>query len=137
MSRSVRALRLAVSIAAVLLITVAYSLLVRVNPTTVALSYVIAILAIATGGPGSSGILSADAYLGSYSAEVLRHRDVVFFDQRGIGRSGGNTCPDAVNAYRLSDASIEAATAMYARAGVAELRRPGLLPFVEIGRAHG
>ena len=39
MSRSVRALRLAASIAAVLLITVAYSLLVRVNPTTVVLSY--------------------------------------------------------------------------------------------------
>ena len=93
------------------------------------------ILAIATGGPGSSGILSADAYLGSYSAEVLRHRDVVFFDQRGIGRSGGNTCPDAVNAYRLSDASIEAATAMYARACVAELRRPGLLPFVGTDQA--
>ena len=93
------------------------------------------ILAIATGGPGSSGILSADAYLGSYSAEVLRHRDVVFFDQRGIGRSGGNTCPDAVNAYRLSDASVEEASGVFARACVAELRSPGLLPYVGTDQA--
>mgnify|MGYP006281783833 CR=1 FL=1 len=93
------------------------------------------ILAVATGGPGSSGILSADAYLGSYSDEVLAHRDIVFFDQRGIGRSGGNACPDAVGASRLSTAPLAEASALFVTECVAELRRPGLLPYVGTDQA--
>ena len=93
------------------------------------------ILAVATGGPGSSGILSADSYLSSYSAEVLAHRDLVFFDQRGIGRSGGNTCPEAVAESRTSADELVPATEQFVRACVAELRRPGLLPYVGTNQA--
>nr|WP_239520835.1 alpha/beta fold hydrolase [Blastococcus saxobsidens] len=50
----------------------------------------------ATGGPGSSGILLADVRLQSLDPEITDSYDVVFFDQRGIGRSEPFTCDDAL-----------------------------------------
>ena len=38
---------------------------------------------VATGGPGTSGILSADSYLSRYSQKMLDRYDIVFFDQGG------------------------------------------------------
>jgi pimeloyl-ACP methyl ester carboxylesterase len=58
----------------------------------------------ATGGPGSAGIGLADDYTSYVDEAVLENYDVVFFDQRGIGMSGGLDCPYAVTAYYLADA---------------------------------
>lgn len=52
-----------------------------------------------TGGPGSSGIASADGYTDAYSTDVTDAYDIVFIDQRGIGLSGPIACPDATAAY--------------------------------------
>lgn len=58
---------------------------------------------VITGGPGSSGIASADGYTGYYPASVPEHFDIVFLDQRGIGRSHPIACPDATAVYYASD----------------------------------
>lgn len=52
-----------------------------------------------TGGPGSSGIASADGYTDAYSKTMTDAYDIVFLDQRGIGLSGPIACPTAVAAY--------------------------------------
>ncbi|MBI4674949.1 MAG: alpha/beta fold hydrolase [Chloroflexi bacterium] len=50
----------------------------------------------ATGGPGSAGIgCCADYYTSFFARGITEHFDIVFFDQRGIGLSGGLTCPTA------------------------------------------
>ena len=56
----------------------------------------------ATGGPGTAGISSADDYTSYFAPSITRRFDIVFFDQRGIGLSGGLTCPDAYAAYLLT-----------------------------------
>src|SRR5512138_279140 len=58
----------------------------------------------ATGGPGSSGVLSADSYSAAFDPGILESFDVVFFDQRGMGLSGGLTCPFAAAEYYRQDA---------------------------------
>ena len=90
---------------------------------------------VATGGPGSSGILSADSYLSSYSQAMLDHYDIVFFDQRGIGRSGGLTCPNATAAARNDTQAIEPSTIAYVNACIAELKSTTLLPYVGTSQA--
>lgn len=52
----------------------------------------------ATGGPGSSGIAEADARLAGLPTEITDHYDVVFFDQRGIGRSEPFRCDRTLSA---------------------------------------
>jgi pimeloyl-ACP methyl ester carboxylesterase len=52
-----------------------------------------------TGGPGSSGISSADSYTDAYATAITDAYDIVFIDQRGIGLSGPIGCPAAVAAY--------------------------------------
>ncbi len=54
---------------------------------------------VITGGPGSSGIASADAYTSYYPASIPRRFDIVFIDQRGIGDSHPITCPAATAVY--------------------------------------
>lgn len=53
----------------------------------------------ATGGPGSSGIASADSYTSAFDPKIVKHYDIVFFDQRGIGRSRALQCPKATLAF--------------------------------------
>jgi pimeloyl-ACP methyl ester carboxylesterase len=50
------------------------------------------VFVIATGGPGFSGIAEADDRLATMAPEITDHYDVVFFDQRGIGRSEPFRC---------------------------------------------
>ena len=57
----------------------------------------------ATGGPGVSGLLSADSYTDAFDPHIPANFDIVFFDQRGIGLSGGFQCPAAVAEYYGSD----------------------------------
>jgi pimeloyl-ACP methyl ester carboxylesterase len=56
-------------------------------------------LVIATGGPGTSGLDAAGYYLSTLPPDVLDRYDVVFFDQRGVGRSTPLECPDGEGAY--------------------------------------
>ncbi len=90
---------------------------------------------VATGGPGSSGILSADSYLSSFSQKMLDRYDVVFFDQRGIGRSGGLTCPKATAAARTDTQELMPSTITYVNACTAELKSTTLLPYVGTSQA--
>jgi hypothetical protein len=39
-----------------------------------------------TGGPGTAGIAYADSYTSYIALSIRRRFDIVFFDQRGIGR---------------------------------------------------
>lgn len=59
----------------------------------------------ATGGPGSAGISYADSYTDGLDPSIPEHFDIVFFDQRGAGLSGGLACPDAAAAYYDTDAN--------------------------------
>ncbi|MGH8975468.1 MAG: hypothetical protein ACRD0C_19960, partial [Acidimicrobiia bacterium] len=53
----------------------------------------------AVGGPGASGLLAADVYTATLDPRIPERFDIVFFDQRGIGRSGDVSCPEAVAAW--------------------------------------
>ena len=57
----------------------------------------------ATGGPGTSGIASADSYTSLFDEAITESLDVVFFDQRGIGKSGHLSCPTAAASYYQAD----------------------------------
>ena len=57
----------------------------------------------ATGGPGSSGVLSADYYSSGFDPGIFESFDIVFFDQRGMALSGGLTCPEAATEYYQED----------------------------------
>lgn len=48
-----------------------------------------------TGGPGTSGIAAADSYTSAFDARIVEQYDIVFLDQRGVGRSAPIQCPDA------------------------------------------
>ncbi|MCC6499871.1 MAG: alpha/beta fold hydrolase [Anaerolineales bacterium] len=58
----------------------------------------------ATGGPGYSGISSADPYLAGFSEDIFSAFDIVFFDQRGLLYSGDQNCPVAASVYYQQDA---------------------------------
>ncbi|MEK7324763.1 MAG: alpha/beta hydrolase, partial [Chloroflexota bacterium] len=58
----------------------------------------------ATGGPGTSGLAAADSYTATFDPAIPEHFDIVFFDQRGVGESGGFQCVDAVATFYQSDA---------------------------------
>ena len=55
-----------------------------------------------TGGPGTSGISAADSYTDLFDPGIVRDYDLVFFDQRGVGRSQPFQCPDATLAFYTS-----------------------------------
>jgi pimeloyl-ACP methyl ester carboxylesterase len=57
----------------------------------------------AVGGPGASGLYEAGSYAESYPDEIRDAFDIVFFDQRGMGRSQGFNCFEAVAQYYQSD----------------------------------
>lgn len=53
----------------------------------------------ATGGPGYAGLSAADDYTSAFDPSIPEHFDIVFFDQRGIGQSGGLQCVEAATAF--------------------------------------
>jgi len=57
----------------------------------------------AVGGPGSSGLLSADAYTSYFDPGIAEHFDIVFFDQRGVNLSGGLQCAQAAADFYRAD----------------------------------
>lgn len=93
----------------------------------------------ATGGPGTAGIALADYYSSYYSPRLFEHFDLVFFDQRGVGLSGGLTCPKATAPYYLADwradtprraARLKQAAKRYAEKCAAETGHSELLPYL-------
>jgi pimeloyl-ACP methyl ester carboxylesterase len=94
---------------------------------------------VATGGPGTSGVLSADYYSSGYDSRIFESFDIVFFDQRGMGLSGGLTCPIAANEYYQSDGrgltpkqekALKKTARTFARDCVNELSNPELLLYL-------
>lgn len=95
---------------------------------------------VATGGPGSAGLTSADPYVASYDPSIPEYFDIVFFDQRGVGQSGGLTCPKAAATYYEADveaktpageAATIAAAETFTTACLSELGSPNkLLPYL-------
>ncbi len=99
---------------------------------------------IASGGPGASGLLSANSYVTYYDDRISEHFDIVFFDQRGVGLSGGLQCPDAAAAFYRSDwdASTPASEELlldsaqtFAEACVQEMGNPELLSYMDTQQA--
>ena len=98
-----------------------------------------------TGGPGSSGLASAEDYTSTFSKELTDHYDVVFLDQRGVGLSKPLGCPVATAAYYETDddpldpAQFDAAAQdakTYADACLAETKAdPADLPFYSTRQA--
>ena len=98
----------------------------------------------ANGGPGVSGLMSADAYTSYFEPSLTEHFDIVFYDQRGIGASGGLQCPQAAAAYYLTDvdtttpageAALTAAAQTFDQACVAEMGTTDLLPYLGTSQA--
>jgi pimeloyl-ACP methyl ester carboxylesterase len=52
-----------------------------------------------TGGPGTTGLASADSYTAAFDPAIPEHFDIVFFDQRGAVQSGNIQCQQAVLTY--------------------------------------
>jgi pimeloyl-ACP methyl ester carboxylesterase len=93
----------------------------------------------AAGGPGASGIAVADAYLPYYDPGIPAAMDMVFFDQRGVGLSGGFTCPQAASVFYRTDGLMATAQQeqVYAAAAekfagdcIAEAGDPAELPYL-------
>ena len=96
------------------------------------------------GGPGGSGLLSADTYTSYFDPAIPENFDIIFFDQRGINESNGLYCAQAaVDYYRTSaDATTpEGETQMLKSAQtfvqdcVAEIGKTNLLPFLDTTQA--
>ena len=98
----------------------------------------------ATGGPGSAGLASADSYTAAFDPSIPEHFDIVFFDQRGVGMSGGLQCTNAAAEYYRTDAdanTAEGEAAMVASAQkfstdcTAEMGNPEILPYLGTDQA--
>lgn len=93
------------------------------------------------GGPGASGVASADSYLASFDPALAENMDIVFVDQRGIGPVHGLSCPVAqarfdTAAAPLSDPEGILATARtYVTDCTAEMDADDLLPVVDTDQA--
>jgi pimeloyl-ACP methyl ester carboxylesterase len=96
-------------------------------------------LVTVVGGPGSSGIQDAEWQLDGYSPQVLQHFDLVYFDQRGIGRSSPLECSLAQLNYFVSNGDptttigrgvLIAAAREYAQNCAASSNRPWFVPYL-------
>jgi len=97
-----------------------------------------------TGGPGSAGLSSADGYTSAFDPSIPEHFDIVFFDQRGVGQSGGLQCVTAAATYyRIEadasspdgEAALVAAAQTFAEDCVREMGDPEILPFLGTDQA--
>jgi pimeloyl-ACP methyl ester carboxylesterase len=59
-------------------------------------------LVVATGGPGVSGIATADDTLARFDSRLTDTYDIVLFDARGVGDSGYVDCPGSSGRYQSS-----------------------------------
>jgi pimeloyl-ACP methyl ester carboxylesterase len=95
--------------------------------------------AVATGGPGTSGLFVADSYVDYYDPSIPEHFDIVFFDQRGVGLSGDLQCREAINNYFSNEYDFTTAQGKqqflqaaenFAVECVAEMGNPEILPYM-------
>jgi pimeloyl-ACP methyl ester carboxylesterase len=98
----------------------------------------------ATGGPGTSGISLADSYTAAFDQRIPRRFDIVFFDQRGMGLSGGLACPEAAAIYYQTDtradtpeqeAALVQAARTFSESCASEAGRLELLPYLGTAQA--
>lgn len=96
------------------------------------------------GGPGGSGLLSADSYTSYFDPSITEIFDVVFFDQRGINKSNGLYCAQAAADYYRTDADASTtqgeqtlldATQTFVDECVAEIGETDLLPYLDTTQA--
>ena len=94
---------------------------------------------IATGGPGAAGLTSADSYTSSFDPSIPEHFDIVFFDQRGVGQSGGLQCVQAAATFYRADwdgstpegeAALLESARTFSRDCTAETGNPEILPYL-------
>jgi pimeloyl-ACP methyl ester carboxylesterase len=89
------------------------------------------------GGPGGSGLASADNYLSAFDVSLTDYTDVVFVDQRGTGPDHGLTCPVAQARFDIAPATLDdpdgviATAKAYVTDCIAELDADALLPVVK------
>jgi pimeloyl-ACP methyl ester carboxylesterase len=98
----------------------------------------------AVGGPGASGLAVADAYTAAFDPAITEMFDIVFFDPRGVGASGGLDCPEAALAYYEADvrtdtpeqeAAVIEAARTFAEDCVAEMDADEWLPYLGTAQA--
>ena len=96
------------------------------------------------GGPGGSGLMSADNYTSYFDPRITENFDVVFFDQRGINKSGGLYCIDAAAKYYRTDteavtpegeAQLLDVTKTFVDECVAEMGKTDLVPYLDTVQA--
>lgn len=102
------------------------------------------IFVTATGGPGTAGISYADSYTSYFLPELPQAFDIVFFDQRGVGLSGGLDCYKATAKFYQSDFradsarredKLRTAAKTYADECDAEMGHPDILPYLSTEQA--
>jgi pimeloyl-ACP methyl ester carboxylesterase len=93
----------------------------------------------AVGGPGYSGVASADYYTSGFAPSIPEVFDIVFFDQRGLLLSGDQTCPYAASVYYQQDFSgltpreekaLKRTARTFSTDCVEEVSNADLLPFL-------
>lgn len=57
----------------------------------------------AMGGHNHSGLAAADVYTSFFDPSIVENFDIVFFDQRGVGKSGGMQCVNAAAEFYRAD----------------------------------
>jgi pimeloyl-ACP methyl ester carboxylesterase len=93
------------------------------------------------GGPGASGLASAENYLASFDESLIQYLDIVFVDQRGTGPDHGLACPVAQARFESAEVSPDrpdqamAAARTYVADCTQELDRDDILPFVNSDQA--
>lgn len=93
------------------------------------------------GGPGGSGLASADGYLASFDPSLTENMDIVFVDQRGTGPVHGLACPHAQAAFDIAPTPLTDPEAILATAKTyvadctAELEADALLAVVNTDQA--
>lgn len=97
-----------------------------------------------TGGPGSSGIYWADNYTSYFDPLVTENLDIVFFDQRGMGLSGGLDCYQAAAGFYQANWSARTpqrankfkdAAKTFAQDCYQEMGKPDILPYLGTDQA--
>lgn len=98
----------------------------------------------ATGGPGVAGISLADSYTAALARSIRQHFDLVFFDPRGVGLSGGLTCPEAAVRFYASpwradtpahERRLKRSAETFARECNAAMGQPEMLPYLGTAQA--
>jgi pimeloyl-ACP methyl ester carboxylesterase len=96
------------------------------------------------GGPGGSGLLSADGYTATFDPSIPESFDIVFFDQRGINESNGLYCAQAAADYYRADTDATTkegeenlldVTETFVDACIAEIGETDLLPYLDTTQA--